>query len=181
MLAGEILAAAMVTPRETPPAFPGGRRADTPRARQGSGPPELEGVPAQHSRPPHSAPLCCAQAALPDGPGCPLAAAPAPSGCPHCRQPRGHLEAPPSQPGLSQTPTDAWDFSSGLRVSGPLFGGLAARGCIHPARHARLPASTGPLGGVVGSESWLHPLVGHRAEPQWGPGGPCWMNERADT
>lgn len=129
---------------DPPPAFPGGRRADTPRGRQGSGPPELEGVPTQHSHPPHSAPLCCAQAALPDGPGCSLAAAPAPSWCPHRRQPRGHLEAPPSQPGLSQTPTYAWDFSSGRQVSGPLLGGLAARGCIHPARHTLFGLSPSP-------------------------------------
>lgn len=149
MLAGEILAAAMVTPRETPPAFPGGRRADTPRARQGSGPPELEGVPAQHSRPPHSAPLCCAQAALPDGPGCPLAAAPAPSRCPHCRQPRGHLEAPPSQPGPRKP----------LRTPGTSPPGGECRG---PCLVAWLP----------GAASTRH--VTPISRPRWGPLGAWW-------
>ena len=149
----------------TPPAFPEYRRPDTPRG-QGPGPPEPAGAP--HPAPsPSPLRVSCAQASPPCGPGCSLVAALVPSWCPHPMHPHGHLEAPPSPPGLSQTL--CLGAPPSRPVWGPLLGGLCpgvqpplGASCVHSTAVSWCRGA--PLG------AWLvtHCCSPHRAQG-WAP------------
>lgn len=186
MLAGEILAAAMVTPRETPhllfqevdeQTLHGDVKVQDPLSWRGS-PPSTATLPTPPLsavlRPPY--PMALAAPWLPPPPhlGVPTAGSHAGTSrpLPASRASRKPLRTPGTSP-------------PGGKCRGPclvarLPGAASTRHVTPCLVSARLPASMGPLGGMVGSESWPHPLIGHRAEPQWGPGGTCWMNERAN-